>query len=56
MTTAKVYAAASATSPLAPFQIERWATGLHDVQIEIAYCGICHSDLHQVRNEWGNST
>ena len=56
MTTAKVYAAASATSPLAPFQIERRATGLHDVQIEIAYCGICHSDLHQVRNEWGNST
>ncbi len=56
MTTVNAYAAASATSPLAPFQVERRDAGLHDVQIEIAYCGICHSDLHQVRNEWGNST
>jgi len=55
MTTAKAYAAGSAKSPLAPFQIERRAPGLHDVQIEIAYCGICHSDLHQVRDEWGGS-
>jgi alcohol dehydrogenase (NADP+) len=55
MSTAKAYAAASATAALAPFQIERRAVGLHDVQIEIAYCGICHSDLHQVRNEWGGS-
>ncbi len=55
MTTAKAYAAASAKAPLAPFQIERRAPGLHDVQIEIAYCGICHSDLHQVRDEWGGS-
>ena len=56
MTTAKAYAVASPTAALAPFQIERRAMGPHDVQIEIAYCGICHSDLHQVRNEWGNST
>ena len=56
MPTAKAYAADSATSPLAPFQLERRSVGAHDVQIEIAYCGICHSDLHQVRNEWGNST
>ena len=56
MTTAKAYAASSATAFLAPFQFERRAVGPHDVQIEIAYCGICHSDLHQVRNEWGNST
>ncbi len=56
MTLAKAYAATSATAPLAPFQFERRAVGPHDVQIEIAYCGICHSDLHQVRNEWGNST
>ena len=55
MPTVKAFAAASATAPLAPFQIERRAVGPHDVQIEIAYCGICHSDLHQVRNEWGNS-
>ena len=55
MTTAKAYAAASAKALLAPFQIERRAPGLHDVQIEIAYCGICHSDLHQVRDEWGGS-
>jgi uncharacterized zinc-type alcohol dehydrogenase-like protein len=56
MTTAKAYAATSATAPLAPYQFERRAAGPHDVQIEIAYCGICHSDLHQVRNEWGNSS
>jgi uncharacterized zinc-type alcohol dehydrogenase-like protein len=55
MTTAKAYAAGSATSPLGPFEIERRAAGAHDVQIEIAYCGICHSDLHQVRDEWGGS-
>ncbi len=56
MTLAKAYAATSATAPLGPFQFERRAVGPQDVQIEIAYCGICHSDLHQVRNEWGNST
>ncbi|WP_243285968.1 NAD(P)-dependent alcohol dehydrogenase [Geothrix terrae] len=55
MTTAKAYAVSSAKAPLAPFQIERRAVGPHDVQIEIAYCGICHSDLHQVRDEWGGS-
>jgi len=55
MTLAKAYAATSATAPLGPYQFERRAVGPHDVQIEIAYCGICHSDLHQVRNEWGNS-
>jgi uncharacterized zinc-type alcohol dehydrogenase-like protein len=55
MTTAKAYAAASASSPLGPFVIERRAPGFHDIQIEIAYCGICHSDLHQVRDEWGGS-
>jgi uncharacterized zinc-type alcohol dehydrogenase-like protein len=55
MSIAKAYAAASATSPLGPFQIERRTPGHHDVQIEIAYCGICHSDLHQVRDEWGGS-
>ena len=56
MTPVKAYAAAAATAQLGPLEIERRATGPHDVLIEIAYCGICHSDLHQVRNEWGNST
>ena len=56
MTLAKAYAATSATAPLGPYLFERRVVGPHDVQIEIAYCGICHSDLHQVRNEWGNST
>jgi uncharacterized zinc-type alcohol dehydrogenase-like protein len=55
MTLAKAYAATSATEPLTPYQFERRAVGPHDVQIEIAYCGICHSDLHQVRDEWGGS-
>jgi uncharacterized zinc-type alcohol dehydrogenase-like protein len=49
---AKAYSAASATSPLASTKITRRNPTEHDVQIEILYCGICHSDLHQVRNEW----
>src|ERR1700687_5834492 len=49
---AKAYSAASATSPLASTTIARRDPTEHDVQIEILYCGICHSDLHQVRNEW----
>jgi alcohol dehydrogenase (NADP+) len=49
---AKAYAAASAKSSLAPTTIPRRDPGEHDVQIEILFCGICHSDLHQVRNEW----
>ncbi|MBL0211565.1 MAG: NAD(P)-dependent alcohol dehydrogenase [Holophagaceae bacterium] len=52
----KAYAATSPTSPLTPFTFERRATGPHDVRIEIAYCGICHSDIHQVRDEWGGAT
>jgi alcohol dehydrogenase (NADP+) len=49
---AKAYAAASATSSLTPTTIARRDPTEHDVQIEILFCGICHSDLHQVRNEW----
>jgi uncharacterized zinc-type alcohol dehydrogenase-like protein len=49
---AKAYSAASATSPLASTTIPRRGPTEHDVQIEILFCGICHSDLHQVRNEW----
>jgi len=48
----KAYAAASATSPLAPTTISRREPTDRDVQIEILFCGICHTDLHQVRNEW----
>ena len=50
--TSKAFAAASATSKLAPHSIQRRAPGPRDVQIEISHCGVCHSDLHQVRNEW----
>jgi uncharacterized zinc-type alcohol dehydrogenase-like protein len=54
MTTTKVraYAAQNATSPLASTTIPRREPTEHDVQIEILFCGICHSDLHSVRNEW----
>jgi len=51
----KGYAAQTATSSLAPFEISRRDVGDNDVQIEIAYCGVCHSDIHQVRDEWGGS-
>ncbi len=49
------YAAEVAKAPLVPFTFERRATGPRDVRIEIAYCGVCHSALHQVRDEWGYS-
>ena len=47
------YAARSADAPLAPFTFERRAPRPNDVVMEVLYCGICHSDLHQVRNDWG---
>lgn len=49
------YAAPSATEPLGPWTIERRDPGDHDVLIEIQYCGVCHSDVHQARDEWGGS-
>lgn len=49
------YAAQSKTSRLEPFNFLRQDVGVNDVQIEILYCGICHSDIHQVRDEWGGS-
>jgi alcohol dehydrogenase (NADP+) len=55
MLQAKGYAATDAHSSLAPFSFERREPGPRDVQIEILHCGICHSDLHQARNDWGNS-
>jgi len=54
MQKAKAYAAASATTPLAETTIARREPTEHDVHIEILYCGICHSDLHLVRNEWSS--
>ncbi|MEG8220852.1 NAD(P)-dependent alcohol dehydrogenase [Sphingomonas sp. HH69] len=49
------YGAPAGDKPLEPMTIERRAVGLRDVQIDIAYCGVCHSDLHQVRAEWGGT-
>ncbi len=46
------YAAQSATTPVAPFTIERREPGPHDVAIDILFCGVCHSDLHTARGEW----
>jgi alcohol dehydrogenase (NADP+) len=50
--TAKAYAAHGSTNPLAPFTIPRRAPRPQDVQIQILFCGVCHSDLHQARDEW----
>jgi alcohol dehydrogenase (NADP+) len=53
MIKAKAYAAQSPTSPLAPFNLERRSPNADDVVIEISHCGICHSDIHTARSEWG---
>jgi uncharacterized zinc-type alcohol dehydrogenase-like protein len=55
MSATKAYAAKSATTPVEPWSIERRNPKPHDVQIEILYCGVCHSDLHTARNEWGGT-
>ena len=52
---ARAYAAQSPTSGMAPFTIRRRIPQPSDVEIEILYCGVCHSDLHQVRNQWQNA-
>jgi len=52
---ARSYGAQSATSTLAPFPIDRREPGPTDVEIDILFCGVCHSDLHQARNEWHNT-
>ncbi len=52
----KSYAANAATTPLAPFSFDRRDPGERDVQIEILFCGVCHSDVHTVRNEWHGTT
>ncbi|MEV6159890.1 NAD(P)-dependent alcohol dehydrogenase [Nonomuraea sp. NPDC052129] len=55
MLTVNSYSATSATEPLAPARVERRDVGPRDVLIEIKYCGICHSDIHFVRGEWGTA-
>ena len=55
MNATKGYAANSATENLVPFNFERREVRVNDVKFEILFCGVCHSDLHQVRNEWGHS-
>jgi len=50
------YAAQNATTPLAPFNFQRRDPGAHDVQIQILYCGVCHTDVHIARNEWHGTT
>lgn len=55
MTNASGYAAHSSTTPLKPYSFQRRDPGPKDVVIDIEYCGVCHSDIHQVRDEWGGS-
>lgn len=55
MRSVNAYAAQNATTPLAPFNIERREPEDFDVHVEILYCGVCHSDLHQIRDEWGGA-
>lgn len=55
MNNTDAYAVQSATDALAPFTFQRRDVQPDDVQIDILYCGVCHSDIHQARNEWGSS-
>ena len=55
MARTRAYAVQTPKSPLAPFEIDRRPVGPRDVAIAIEFCGICHSDIHQARDEWGNS-
>ncbi len=55
MITAKGYAVQDAKSNLAPWNFERREVGPHDVQFDIQFCGVCHSDLHQIKDDWGGS-
>jgi alcohol dehydrogenase (NADP+) len=55
MLVSKGYGTPNAQSPLGPFAFSRREPGPNDIAVEILYCGVCHTDLHQVRNEWGGS-
>ncbi|ABC80936.1 NAD(P)-dependent alcohol dehydrogenase [Anaeromyxobacter dehalogenans] len=56
MTQVKAWAAPAAGAPLVPHAVERREVGERDILIDIAYCGVCHSDIHQARDEWGGAT
>jgi len=56
MTNIVAYGVESSSTPVAPMRIERRQPLAHDVSIDILYCGICHSDIHQARNEWGGGS
>ena len=56
MTVVKAYAAQQADKPLEPYKLDRREPGATDVEIEILFCGVCHSDIHTARNEWGGTT
>ncbi|HSN14468.1 MAG TPA: alcohol dehydrogenase catalytic domain-containing protein, partial [Anaeromyxobacteraceae bacterium] len=49
------FAAAAAGAPLAPFTVERREPGPRDVELDVLFCGVCHSDIHQARDEWGGA-
>ncbi len=55
MPTVKAYAAQNAKSPLAPWTFERREPGPRDVVMDVLFCGVCHSDIHQARDEWGGA-
>jgi uncharacterized zinc-type alcohol dehydrogenase-like protein len=56
MSRTRAFAALAASTPLVPFEFERREPGPADVVIDLAFCGVCHSDLHQVRDEWGGAS
>ncbi|WP_158850302.1 NAD(P)-dependent alcohol dehydrogenase [Algibacter sp. L1A34] len=56
MTTVKAYGATASTEDLKPLDIQRRAVGADDVKIDISFCGVCHSDIHTIRNDWKGST
>ncbi len=53
MLSVKGFAAQNETNPLSPYSFERKEPGENDILIDILYCGVCHSDLHFAKNEWG---
>ena len=55
MTLVSCYAAHAADAPLKPHHITRRAAGANDVQIDIEFCGVCHTDIHYAKNDWGRS-
>jgi len=56
MTKTTAFAAPAAGKPLAPFTIDRREPGASDVEIDVLFCGVCHSDIHQARDEWTGAT